>query len=112
MMHGTVWAGKPQKLVDSAGVPKGMKRILEERGINTQTLKGDDMRVILANHDDFRDEKTVVENFFLSKWHFIPKFHCEMNPIERVWGQAKRYTHAHTNFTIPGLRNIIEPGLD
>ena len=114
-MHVTVWAGKPQKLVDSAGVPKGMKRILEERGINTQTLKGDDMRVILANHEDFRDEKTVVENFFLSKCHkvhFIPKFHCEMNPIERVWGQAKQYTRAHTNFTIPGLRNIIEPGLD
>ena len=72
------------------------------------------MRVILANHDDFRDEKTVVENFFLSKCHkvhFIPKFHSEMNPIERVRGQAKRYTRAHTNFTIPGLRNIIEPGL-
>ena len=85
VMHDTVWAGKPQKLVDSAGVPKGMKRILEERGINTQTLKGDDMRVILANHDDFRDEKTVVENFFLSKCHkvhFIPKFHCEINSIE------------------------------
>ena len=47
-----------------AGVPKGMKRILEERGINTQTHKGDDMRVILANHDDFRDEKTVVEKKF------------------------------------------------
>ena len=44
--------------------------------------------------------------------HFIPKFHCEMNPIERVWGQAKRYTRAHTNFTIAGLRNIIQPGLD
>ena len=53
-----------------------MNNFLEERGINTQMLKGDDMRVILANHDDFRDEKTVVENFF------IPKFHCEMNPIE------------------------------
>ena len=35
-----------------------------------------------------------------------------MNPIEQVWGQAKRYTRAHINFTIPGLRNIIEPGLD
>ena len=58
VMHDTVRAGKSQKHVDSAGVPKGMKIILEECGINTQTLKGDDMRVILANYDDFRDEKT------------------------------------------------------
>lgn len=44
-----------------------MKRILEERGINTFTLKADDMRIILANHDDFRNEKTVVERFFLDQ---------------------------------------------
>ena len=50
VMHDT-WAGKTQELVDSAGVPKGMKIILEERGINTQIFKTDDMRVILANLD-------------------------------------------------------------
>jgi hypothetical protein len=43
---------------------------------------------------------------------FIPKFHCEFNPIERVWGQAKAYCKKYTNFTIGRLRNIIEPALD
>lgn len=43
---------------------------------------------------------------------FIPKFHCELNPIECVWGQAKRYTGSHTNFTLTGLRRIIETALD
>ena len=74
------------------------------------------MRIILANHDDFKSEKTIVETYFISRRqavHFIPKFHCEMNPIERVvQGQAKRYTRMYTNFTLPRLRNSIEPGLD
>ena len=115
VMTDTVWAGKVQRLVFHDGVPKGMKQVLEERGINTGTFKADDMRVILANHDDFRVEKTIIEHFLSScghQVHFIPKFHCELNPIERVWGQAKRYTRSYTNFTLPGLRRIMETALD
>jgi hypothetical protein len=43
------------ELVDSKG---GYKQILEERGINTY---GPDMRIILSNHDDFKNEKNIVE---------------------------------------------------
>lgn len=114
-LRDTMWAGKVQKLVFSDGTPKGMKKILEERGINTSTLKAGDMRTILSNHYDFSNEKTVVEHFLFNRGHqviFIPKFHCELNPIERVWGQAKRYTRSYTNFTLPGLKKIIEPALD
>ena len=74
--------------MDVNGVAKGMKQILELRGINTSTLTGPYMRIILANHTDFSNEKTVVEHFLLDRGHFvrfIPKFHCELNPIERVW---------------------------
>ena len=62
-------------------------------------------RKILSNHDDFRNEKTILERFLIDRGHkviMIPKFHCELNPIERVWGQAKRYSRAYTNFTLPG----------
>ena len=47
VMRDTVWAGKVQRLVFDDGVPKGMKQVLEERGINTGTLKADDMRVTM-----------------------------------------------------------------
>ena len=45
-MHDTVWAGQVQKLVDDKGVPKGMKKVLEERGINTSSMKADDMQTV------------------------------------------------------------------
>ena len=32
VMHDTMWAGRKQTMLDAAGVPKGMKRVLEERG--------------------------------------------------------------------------------
>ena len=34
VMRDTVWAGAVQKFVDENGVPKGMKRVLQERGIH------------------------------------------------------------------------------
>ena len=114
-MRDTVWAGRAQKLVDDKGVPKGMKQILEERGINTERMKAEDMRTVLSFHDDFQSEKTLVDKYISDKGHrcvFLPKFHCELNPIERVWGQAKVHSRAHTNFTLPGLRSIINPALD
>ena len=42
----------------------------------------------------------------------LPKFHCEFNPIELCWGHAKRYTRAHTNYTLPKLRKIIPEAMD
>ena len=58
-----------QKLVDDKGVPKGMKKILEERGISTSRMKADDMRTVLSFHDDFQNEKTLVEQFIIEKGH-------------------------------------------
>ena len=94
-----------------------MKQILEERGINTSSMKADDMRTVLSFHEDFQSEKTLVEKLVTNKGLkclyivYFPKFHCELNPIERVWGQAKVYSRAHTkfNFTLAGLRSIIYP---
>ena len=76
-LRDTTWAGRLQKLVDSNGVPKGMKKVLEERGVNTATLKADDMWEILANHADFASEKTKVEHLLEKegqKGIFLPKF--------------------------------------
>ena len=43
--------------------------------------------------------------------YYLPKFHCELNPIERVWGEAKRYTRAHCDYSFPGLERTMPIGL-
>ena len=62
-MQDTVREGKVQKLVLPDGTPNGAAMILEERGISTSSLKLEDMRIILANHEDFRNEKNSLDSF-------------------------------------------------
>ena len=44
--------------------------------------------------------------------YMLPKYHCKLNRIERVWGLAKRYTKAYCNYNIQSLRNKIVPALE
>ena len=73
------------------------------------------MRETLAEHFDFRDETSMVERMLIDKAHipcFLPKFHPELNPIERVWAQLKRYTRAHCKYSFPSLRKNIPLAYD
>ena len=59
------------------GTPKGMKQVLEERGINTTRMVAEDMRTVLSWHNDFKNEKTIVEHYLNGRGHivlFILKF--------------------------------------
>ena len=48
-------------MVLADGTPKGMKQVLEERGVNVSKMKTDDMREKLQGMHDFKYEKTKVE---------------------------------------------------
>ena len=89
---------------DGKKVAKGMKMVLEERGISTAAKTG-----------DFRDEKSMIERMLTERGHvpcFLPKFHPELNPIERVWAQLKRFTKAHCKYSIQSLRKKIPLAYD
>lgn len=51
------------------------------------------MQRVLSLEPDFAGEKPLLQMLIEKMGHkclFLPKFHCELNPIEMVWGQLKR----------------------
>ena len=115
VMHDTVYNGRIQRMVFPDGTPKGLYQVLRERGVDIRRMKLEDLRAEMDSHTDFREEKTLVETFINARGHgciMLPKFHCELNPIERCWAQAKRYSRANCNYSLPGLRKIIPDALN
>jgi hypothetical protein len=99
----------PDDHPEHAGKFKGMKEILEERGMHEYAdlrtecpkFKCEDQsdtskcccRRVLFNQPDFAAAKSILEEECDREGVevlFLPKFHCELNPIEMVWGYAKR----------------------
>ena len=56
-MRDTVWNRQSQTMTLPDGWPKRAALVLEERGYDTKGMKLEDMRAILADHDDFKNEK-------------------------------------------------------
>ena len=111
----TVWNGQVQSMVNASGQPKGLKMVLEERNVNTSGMNKADMIKVLENMHDFKVKKHRVEELISRHGHrciFLPKYHCELNPIKRVWGQAKRLTRTNCDYTYPGLERTIIPALE
>ncbi len=73
------------------GVPKDMRVVVEERGVNTHGMVAEQMREVPRGDPDI---SSMIERFLVEErghvMYMIPKFHCELNPIERVCAQAKR----------------------
>ncbi|RPA71955.1 hypothetical protein BJ508DRAFT_245125 [Ascobolus immersus RN42] len=67
-------------------------------------------RTLLANQKDFRSQRGKLEEMVTARGHkiiFYPKFHCELNFIERYWASVKAYTREHCTYDIQGLRKNL-----
>lgn len=115
------------------GLPKGAEVLLKERGLfyakrkgqrlllqcpKDSNRKGCDysntdgccMRQILANQPDFKSQKGKLEEEIVARNHFVlfyPKFHCELNWIERFWCACKHFARNNCKYDLPGLRLTI-----
>ena len=92
-----------------------MRIVLQERGVDTSRIKAADMRLVMGSHADLKDENTALEHLVQEKRQcaiYLPKWHCELNPIERVLEEAKRFTRSHCDYTFAGLEHIIVPALE
>ena len=90
---------KVQRMKTEAGLAKGLQQTLEERGFNIHGMlakcspvcpfKNENccMAQLLSKQDDFRLQESLLELKIKLRGHlcaFLPKFHCELNPIEMV----------------------------
>jgi hypothetical protein len=54
------------------------------------------MHRVLTLQEDFRLEKPLIQSIIEDAGNvclFLPRFHCELNPIEMLWGYGKYRTH-------------------
>jgi hypothetical protein len=91
--------GQVQRMTTLSGEPKGLKAVLEERGFDIRGLRAKCSPVcpfestrccmarLLSQQDDFINQQSMLEVLIRGAGHeciFLPKFHCELNPIEMV----------------------------
>ena len=101
-------------MVLADGKQKGMRCVLEERGVDFTGMNAACMREKLKTLSDFKCFFSIVQEVVEGRNHicmFLPRFHCELNPIERCWCHAKKFTRAHCNGSIIRLRKIVPEGL-
>ena len=72
------------------GMPKCLRVILEEGGIDTKGMNGYQMHEILGSHKDFKNGKSLIERYLGEKKkfivYFLPKYHPELKGTMRWYG--------------------------
>lgn len=99
-------------------VCKGLMRILTERGVNINKGRGkmlsrDEMVALLKTHPDFAEARPQLQEQIESasphyRVIFLPKFHCELNPIELAWCTVKRTLRKTLDGKVGTLRAQVE----
>ena len=57
----------------------------------------------------------MIESSIKARKHLVlfpPKFYCELNPIEMLWGASKRMCRAECDYTFNELCTIIKESLE
>lgn len=121
-MRCTLFNGIEFKMQTASGVQKGVKTILTERGKWDQRLNlkckecNPDAkfaccaRRLLSLEDDFQKQLGWLEETAASLnvlILFFPKFHCELNFIEMIWGYVKAHLRRICTFSFKDLEDQL-----
>ena len=120
-----------QPTIDSyLGQPKGLRQLLFERGLwrpgmtldGGRTVRGVrqprvmelSAKDVMAEQQDIAKQKSALQLSIEKRGHyciFLPKYHCELNPIENVWAKCKRYVREHCMDDYDTMLRLIPEGL-
>lgn len=95
---------------DGTVLQKGIKRILMERDLWNDALRLESARELLAAQPDFAAQREWTRETVEDRGHlvdFYPRYHCELNFIERVWSWFKQELRKRCDFTFDGLRRNV-----
>ena len=73
----------------------------------TSSMAANEMRNVLSQYPDFEYEKTKLQKLVEGRGYlmfYLSKFHCELNPVERIWCSANLYPCGNCNYSVAGLR--------
>lgn len=100
-----------QPMQNAEGVQLGVKSILQGRGLwPAAGLKLADARKLLAEQPDFKEQRgRLVECMIGAGQHILmfPKYHCEFNFIENLWGRMKVYLRRNCDYDFAALQRSI-----
>jgi len=111
-------------MTTALGEVKGLKAVLEEHGFDIKGLKAKCSLVcpfesqkcclarLLSQQDDFVNQESMLKTLIKEAGHkclFLPKFHCELNPIEMVSLHNLFSYHFSCIMAVLGLVQILIP---
>jgi hypothetical protein len=88
---------------------------MQQGGCNPLLPGGCCAQQVLSAQQDFQNQKGQLEEEIEAANHlviFYPKFHCELNFIERFWCAAKWYAREHCEYSLDGLRKVLPAALN
>jgi hypothetical protein len=105
----------PARFHDFLGLPSK-----QEVGAHVATIRCTCSQCVLAQQPDFVSQQSALEELYTSfnaehgtfhMCHFLPNFHPELNPIERVWGRMKWYVRRFSDGKLSTLKRLQREGL-
>ena len=93
------------------GQCKGLRQIDIELGFDIDSIeKLNDLKALLVIHPAFSVSSKLEElgKKYGVKIIFLPKFHCELNPMEGVWCHNKQYVRRRTDQKFEKMKNLIK----
>ena len=121
-----------QSMITADNKTKGIRTILQERGLWPATKFNLDCqdclkkqppqgtvsccaRRLLSSQPDFSNSKNWLQETAEKRNHsiiFFPKYHCELNFIEMVWGYVKSKLRRSCTFDFNDLQHALPNALD